>query len=215
MYSEEVVTATGSRYDGQVAVFGQDLQKKLEKMKIFMVGRSVCLSVRLCVCPSVCLSVRLSVCPVSVCLPISVCLSLCLSVCLSLSLYVCLFLSVCLSVCLCLCMSACLCLSVCLSVCVIIVCLPSTSLLHHRYPSLLPHLLTPQVGAGAIGCELLKNYAMMGVGCCPDGAVFITEMDIIEKSNLNRHFLFRPWDIQVRREGGGREGGREGWRVEG
>ena len=69
------------------------------------------------------------------------------------------------------------------------------------------------MGAGAIGCELLKNYAMMGVGCSPDGAVFVTDMDIIEKSNLNRQFLFRPWDIQVRREGareGGREGGREG-----
>ncbi|VEL14038.1 unnamed protein product [Protopolystoma xenopodis] len=51
------------------------------------------------------------------------------------------------------------------------------------------------VGAGAIGCEHLKNFAMMGVGCGPEGKVFITDMDIIEKSNLNRQFLFRPWDI--------------------
>lgn len=87
-YPEDVVKATGSRYDGQVAIFGRDLQKKLENMKIFMVG------------------------------------------------------------------------------------------------------------AGAIGCELLKNYAMMGVGCSQEGAVFVTDMDIIEKSNLNRQFLFRPWDIQ-------------------
>ena len=54
-----------------------------------------------------------------------------------------------------------------------------------------------QVGAGAIGCEILKNFAMMGVGACPEGAVYVTDMDIIEKSNLNRQFLFREWHIQV------------------
>ncbi|KAG1656714.1 Ubiquitin-like modifier-activating enzyme 1 [Nymphon striatum] len=52
------------------------------------------------------------------------------------------------------------------------------------------------VGAGAIGCELLKNFAMMGIGCGPDGMVTVTDMDIIEKSNLNRQFLFRPWNVQ-------------------
>jgi ubiquitin-activating enzyme E1 len=52
------------------------------------------------------------------------------------------------------------------------------------------------VGAGAIGCELLKNFAMMGVACGEGGVVYVTDMDIIEKSNLNRQFLFRPWDIQ-------------------
>ena len=54
-----------------------------------------------------------------------------------------------------------------------------------------------QVGAGAIGCELLKNFAMMGVGSCPEGKVIVTDMDTIEKSNLNRQFLFRPEDVQV------------------
>ena len=53
------------------------------------------------------------------------------------------------------------------------------------------------MGAGAIGCEILKNLAMMGVGACPEGAVYVTDMDIIEKSNLNRQFLFRSWHIQV------------------
>ena len=53
------------------------------------------------------------------------------------------------------------------------------------------------VGAGAIGCELLKNFAMMGLGCSPEGMVTVTDMDIIEKSNLNRQFLFRPADVQV------------------
>nr|XP_020043097.1 ubiquitin-like modifier-activating enzyme 1 isoform X3 [Castor canadensis] len=51
------------------------------------------------------------------------------------------------------------------------------------------------VGAGAIGCELLKNFAMIGLGCGEDGAVTVTDMDTIEKSNLNQQFLFRPWDI--------------------
>ncbi|KXS17786.1 ubiquitin-activating enzyme E1 [Gonapodya prolifera JEL478] len=51
------------------------------------------------------------------------------------------------------------------------------------------------VGAGAIGCEMLKNWAMMGVGTGPGGAVYVTDMDTIEKSNLNRQFLFRPRDV--------------------
>lgn len=50
------------------------------------------------------------------------------------------------------------------------------------------------VGAGAIGCELLKNFAMMGVGC-GNGELIITDMDLIEKSNLNRQFLFRASDV--------------------
>lgn len=52
------------------------------------------------------------------------------------------------------------------------------------------------VGAGAIGCELLKNFAMLGLGCSEAGKVYVTDMDIIEKSNLNRQFLFRPHDVQ-------------------
>lgn len=51
------------------------------------------------------------------------------------------------------------------------------------------------VGAGAIGCELLKNFAMIGVGA-RNGEIVITDMDLIEKSNLNRQFLFRPHDVQ-------------------
>ncbi|XP_041348833.1 ubiquitin-like modifier-activating enzyme 1 [Gigantopelta aegis] len=52
------------------------------------------------------------------------------------------------------------------------------------------------VGAGAIGCEMLKNFAMIGLGCGEKGKVIVTDMDSIEKSNLNRQFLFRPWDVQ-------------------
>jgi len=51
------------------------------------------------------------------------------------------------------------------------------------------------VGAGAIGCEMLKNWAMMGLGAGTDGMVYVTDPDTIEKSNLNRQFLFRPWDV--------------------
>ncbi|XP_042226098.1 ubiquitin-like modifier-activating enzyme 1 [Homarus americanus] len=52
------------------------------------------------------------------------------------------------------------------------------------------------VGAGAIGCELLKNLAMIGVGSAEGGGITLTDMDHIEKSNLNRQFLFRSWDIK-------------------
>jgi len=51
------------------------------------------------------------------------------------------------------------------------------------------------IGAGAIGCEMLKNWALMGVGCGPKGHVHVTDMDRIEKSNLSRQFLFRNTDI--------------------
>ncbi|KRT80302.1 hypothetical protein AMK59_6614 [Oryctes borbonicus] len=51
------------------------------------------------------------------------------------------------------------------------------------------------VGAGAIGCELLKNFAMMGIAS-DGGKITVTDMDLIEKSNLNRQFLFRPHDVQ-------------------
>ena len=51
------------------------------------------------------------------------------------------------------------------------------------------------VGAGAIGCEMLKNWALMGVGCGGDGHIHITDMDRIEKSNLSRQFLFRTKHI--------------------
>jgi len=63
------------------------------------------------------------------------------------------------------------------------------------------------VGAGAIGCEMIKNWAMMGVACkdaatvvgqdatSKAGTVYVTDMDQIEKSNLSRQFLFRNSDI--------------------
>ncbi|ADM11226.1 ubiquitin-activating enzyme E1 [Encephalitozoon intestinalis ATCC 50506] len=49
------------------------------------------------------------------------------------------------------------------------------------------------VGAGAIGCEHLKNMVMCGIGS--RGRVSVTDMDAIEQSNLNRQFLFRSGDV--------------------
>uniref|UniRef100_A0A5F8GLU2 E1 ubiquitin-activating enzyme n=1 Tax=Monodelphis domestica TaxID=13616 RepID=A0A5F8GLU2_MONDO len=47
------------------------------------------------------------------------------------------------------------------------------------------------VGAGAIGCELLKTFAMVGLGAGPGGGITVTDMDTVELSNLSRQFLFR------------------------
>jgi ubiquitin-activating enzyme E1 len=46
------------------------------------------------------------------------------------------------------------------------------------------------IGVGALGCELLKNTAMMGLGCA-GGEVHITDDDHVALSNLSRQFLFR------------------------
>ncbi|XP_062172373.1 ubiquitin-activating enzyme E1 1 isoform X2 [Alnus glutinosa] len=51
------------------------------------------------------------------------------------------------------------------------------------------------VGSGALGCEFLKNVALMGVSCGDQGKLTITDDDVIEKSNLSRQFLFRDWNI--------------------
>lgn len=51
------------------------------------------------------------------------------------------------------------------------------------------------VGAGAIGCEMLKNWAMIGLATGPRGKISVTDNDQIERSNLNRQFLFRPKDV--------------------
>ena len=53
------------------------------------------------------------------------------------------------------------------------------------------------VGAGAIGCELLKNFAMLNIGTGENGAMYITDPDIIEVSNLTRQFLFREKHLRL------------------
>lgn len=76
---------------------------------------------------------------------------------------------------------------------------------YHHYPY---HLYI--LPLGAIGCEMLKCWAMMGLGTGEKGQVHVTDMDTIEVSNLNRYesypmhwefclpqsqFLYRPWDV--------------------
>ena len=50
-------------------------------------------------------------------------------------------------------------------------------------------------GAGAVGCELLKNLSLMGVSTGNEGCISVTDYDHIEISNLNRQFLFNKENI--------------------
>lgn len=70
---------------------------------------------------------------------------------------------------------------------------PLGKLLGKRVEEKLKNLNVLMVGCGALGCEWLKILAGLGVGV--NGLIEITDPDHIEKSNLNRQFLFRPEHI--------------------
>ncbi|GAA5945025.1 E1 ubiquitin-activating protein UBA2 [Sporobolomyces koalae] len=52
------------------------------------------------------------------------------------------------------------------------------------------------VGAGGIGCELLKNMVMTGYGTGEHGAIELLDLDTIDLSNLNRQFLFQKQHVK-------------------
>jgi len=51
------------------------------------------------------------------------------------------------------------------------------------------------IGAGALGCEFIKEFALMGISTGKDAVTVVTDNDNIEISNLNRQFLFRREDV--------------------
>ena len=77
-----------------------------------------------------------------------------------------------------------------------------TAVIGHRAQAKMQQQHAFIVGAGALGCELVKNLACMGLGCgspqssaAAGGSVVVTDMDVIELSNLSRQFLFRTHHI--------------------
>jgi molybdopterin/thiamine biosynthesis adenylyltransferase len=53
------------------------------------------------------------------------------------------------------------------------------------------------VGAGATGCELLKNLAQLGVGTGSNGLLQVADNDFVSTSNLSRQFLYNVSHVEA------------------
>jgi len=51
------------------------------------------------------------------------------------------------------------------------------------------------VGAGGIGCEVMKNLVLMGIGCSPNGSIIVTDMDNVSKPNMTNQVLYQVDDL--------------------
>lgn len=67
----------------------------------------------------------------------------------------------------------------------------ATAILGPELSARLPQTKVLLVGAGGIGCELLKNVVLAGFG-----HITLLDLDTIDLSNLNRQFLFRKKDVK-------------------
>lgn len=72
---------------------------------------------------------------------------------------------------------------------------PQVAVFGRSFQARLSNLRVFLVGSGALGCELIKNLALMGVSTGPEAKLTVTDDDVIEKSNLSRQFLFRNHDV--------------------